>query len=259
MARGQADYFQATRGGGHGGYRTPVVAPVDVPEAVELVQLAFQLADEWRNPVLFYGDYYLAHIQESADIVTKDFGMLPAKDWAIDGVADANGNGKLVSPLARTKTHDDPSGYGGHLHFAGARTAVMADGIEPMVEVGYCDDAEFVVVSFGTAARYVRYVVGLLHDEGLPIGFVRPITLWPFPSDAIARVADRARALAVYELNFGQMVDDVRLAVYGRAPVEFIGDLTLDASGFGISPDYDVERLTERLRDAFNAMMSEVS
>ncbi len=93
----------------------------------------------------------------------------------------------------------------------------------------------------------------------MPIGFVRPITLWPFPSDEIARVAERARALAVYELNNGQMIDDVRLAVYGRAPVEFIGDLTLDMSGFGISPDYDVERLLVRIRNAFTAQMSEVS
>ncbi|MGO8860119.1 MAG: thiamine pyrophosphate-binding protein [Acidimicrobiales bacterium] len=259
MSRGQTDYYQSTRGGGHGDYRTPVLAPVDLPEAVELAQYAFHLADEWRNPVLFYGDYYLAHVQESADVRALEFGPLPAKDWVVDGLSGGTGNAKLVSPLSATKHHEDRSGYGGHLKFVAERMATMTEGIEPMVEVGFVDDADFVVVSFGTAARYVRYVVGLLREEGLPIGFVRPITLWPFPSEAIARVAERARALAVYELNNGQMIDDVRLAVYGRAPVEFIGDLTLDMSGFGISPDYDVERLLVRIRNAFTAQMSEVS
>jgi 2-oxoglutarate/2-oxoacid ferredoxin oxidoreductase subunit alpha len=259
MSRGQTDYYQSTRGGGHGDYRTPVLAPVDLPEAVELVQYAFHLADQWRNPVLFYGDYYLAHVQESADVHAYEFGPLPAKDWIVDGLNGGTGNAKLVSPLSSTKHHEDRSGYGGHLKFVAERMATMTEGIEPMVETGFVDDADFVVVSFGTAARYVRYVVGLLREEGLPIGFVRPITLWPFPSDEIARVAERARALAVYELNNGQMIDDVRLAVYGRAPVEFIGDLTLDMSGFGISPDYDVERLLVRIRNAFTAQMSEVS
>jgi 2-oxoglutarate ferredoxin oxidoreductase subunit alpha len=259
MSRGQTDYYQSTRGGGHGDYRTPVLAPVDLPEAVELVQYAFHLADQWRNPVLFYGDYYLAHVQESADVHPYEFGPLPAKDWIVDGLNGGTGNAKLVSPLSSTKHHEDRSGYGGHLKFVAERMATMTEGIEPMVETGFVDDADFVVVSFGTAARYVRYVVGLLREEGLPIGFVRPITLWPFPSDEIARVAERARALAVYELNNGQMIDDVRLAVYGRAPVEFIGDLTLDMSGFGISPDYDVERLLVRIRNAFTAQMSEVS
>jgi 2-oxoglutarate ferredoxin oxidoreductase subunit alpha len=100
--------------------------------------------------------------------------------------------------------------------------------------------------------------VGLLREEGLPIGFVRPITLWPFPSEAVAKAAEGARAVAVFELNKGQMVEDVRLAVNGRAPVRFIGDLTLDSSGFGISPDYDVERLLERIGAAFTAQPSEV-
>ncbi len=259
MSRGQTDYFQATRGGGHGDYRTPVLAPADLPEAVQLVQYAFHLADRWRNPVLFYGDYYLAHVQESADVAAVDFGPLPGKDWALDGLGGGTGNSKLLSPLSRGKRPEERGGYGEHLRYVGTRIAEMEHGIEPMVESGSVDDADFVVVSFGTAARYVRYVVGLLREEGLPIGFVRPITLWPFPADAVARAAERARGRAVFELNNGQMIDDVRLAVSGRSPVEFIGDLTLDASGFGISPDYDVERLSDRIRAAYAATRSEVA
>jgi len=259
MSRGQTDYYQSTRGGGHGDYRTPVLAPMDLPEAVELVQYAFHLADQWRNPVIFYGDYYLAHVQESVDVVPSDFGELPAKDWAIDGSGGGTGHAKLVSPLSRRKKHDDARGYGGHLRFVAERMAAMEVGVEPRSEIGHCDDAELIVVSFGTAARYVRYVVEQLREDGLPIGFVRPITLWPFPAETIASVAERARGIAVYELNNGQMVDDVRLAVAGRAPVEFIGDLTLDMSGFGISPDYDVERMTARIRATYRSMLSEVS
>jgi 2-oxoglutarate ferredoxin oxidoreductase subunit alpha len=259
MGRGQGDYYQCTRGGGHGDYHTPVLAPVDVPEAVELIQYAFHLADEWRTPVIFFGDYYLAHIHESADTARVSFGSLPVKDWAIDGEPAAGDLGKMVSPLAESKRLDDGASHGAHLQQLGVHTEAMRTGIEPRVELGHCDDAELVVACFGTAARYVRYVVGLLRNEGVPIGYLRPITLWPFPSEAVARVAERVRGIAVYELNFGQMVDDVRLASYGRAPVEFIGDLTLDSSGFGISPDYDVELLSDRLRRAFNSMTSEAS
>lgn len=252
MARGQGDYFQSTRGGGHGDYRTPVLAPVDVTEAVELVQYAFHLADQWRNPVLFYGDYYLAHVHESAEITHADFGELPAKEWAVDGSAGGTGAARLVSPLNVAK-RSAPE-YGDHLKFTADRMRAMAAGIEPQAETGFVEDADLVVVAFGTAARYVRYVVGVLREEGLPVGFVRPITLWPFPSDAVAAAAEGARGVAVFELNYGQMVDDVRLAVNGRVPVEFIGDLNLDGSGFGISDDYDVELLSDRIRNAFHAL-----
>jgi 2-oxoglutarate ferredoxin oxidoreductase subunit alpha len=258
MSRGQSDYFQSTRGGGHGDYRHVVLAPVDATEAVELVQLAFYLADKWRNPVLFYGDYYLAHVQESVAVNALDFGSLPPKDWCVDGSLGGTGKSRLISPVSRQKSPEPgDKGYGSYLTFIADRTDEMGSGVSPLVETGYVDDADFVVVSFGTAARYVRYVVALLREEGLPIGFIRPITLWPFPRQAVARVADQVRAMAVYELNSGQMVEDVELAVSGRVPVTFIGRLTLDSSGFGISPDYDVEHLSERIRGAFHAMMSE--
>ena len=107
MARAQGDYFQATRGGGHGDYRTPVLAPMDVAEATELVQRAFHMADTWRNPVLFFGDYYLAHTYQSVDIQPIDFGPVPAKDWALDGSSSGSGRAKLVSPLGDTKQRDD--------------------------------------------------------------------------------------------------------------------------------------------------------
>jgi 2-oxoglutarate ferredoxin oxidoreductase subunit alpha len=232
-----------------------VLAPCDIPEAVELVQLGFHLADRWRNPVLFFGDYYLAHVQEAVDIVPLEFGDLPEKDWAVDGSSSGSGRAKLISSLSVNKSNDpEPIGYGGKLEMIGAHIDAMAAGVEPLVDVGHIDDADLVVVAFGTPGRYIRHVVTELRAEGLPVGYIRPITLWPFPSEVIAAAAERAAKFAVYELNHGQMIDDVRLAVEGRAPVEFIGGASFDYYGFGIAPDLDVEVLTERVRQSFDAL-----
>ncbi len=250
MARGQGDYFQATRGGGHGDYRHIVLAPADVPEAVHLIQLAFHLADEWRHPVLFLGDYYLAHVQEAVDISSIDFGFTGDKAWALDGSSSGSGSAKLVSPLFPTKRNDPAYiTYGEYLDQMATRFRDIATGVTPMAETGFIDDAELVVVAYGTAGRYIRFVVSELRDEGVPVGFIRPITLFPFPSAAVAEAASRAAAIAVYELNTGQMVDDVRLAVLGRLPVHFIGRLRMDASGFGMSSDLDTEILAARIRE----------
>ncbi|MHB1583327.1 MAG: hypothetical protein ACYCU7_06040 [Acidimicrobiales bacterium] len=253
MARGQGDYHQATRGGGHGDYRHIVLAPADVPEAVQLVQRAFWLADVWRNPVLVVGDYYLAHVQEAVDDTPADLPPPPAKPWALDGSTGGSGSARIVSPLATAK-RGDPAfvEYGRHLESIGERLAAMEAGVEPLVETIGTDDADLVVVAYGTPARYLRYVVDDLRRQGLGVGLVRPVTLWPFPTDAVAAAAESARAVAVYELNTGQMLDDVRLAVLGRRPVRFIGGLSFDSSGFGIAPDLDVERLADRVRRALD-------
>jgi 2-oxoglutarate ferredoxin oxidoreductase subunit alpha len=248
MARAQGDYFQATRGGGHGDYRTPVLAPMDLPEAVHLTQRAFHLAATWRNPVLVFGDYYLAHTSQSVDVQPIEFGPAPAADWALDGSSGGTGGAKLVSPLGTLKQRDDV-GYDLAVHYreCAARTDAMVAGIDPLAEVAHCDDAEVVVVAFGTAARYVRAAVRELRAEGAKVGYVRPITLFPFPSAAMADAAAGARLVAVYENNQGQMVEDVRLAVLGAAPVQFIGGLSLDTSGFGVAPDFDVAVLRQRI------------
>ena len=248
MARAQGDYYQATRGGGHGDYRHLVLAPMDVNEAVALVQQAFHLAAIWRNPVLVFGDYYLAHTTQSVRVERLDFGPPPANDWALDGSTGGSGHAKILSPLGTTKQRDDV-GYDLAAHYlscADATTEMLA-GVAPMADVGFVDDAEVIVVAFGTPARYVRAAVRSLRADGVRVGYVRPISLVPFPTDIVAAVADGARTVAVYENNQGQMIDDVRLAVLGRCPVEFIGGLSLDGSGFGIAPDLEVGTLRERI------------
>ena len=254
MARAQGDYYQATRGGGHGDYRHLVLAPMDVPEAVELTQLAFHLADTWRNPVMIFGDYYLAHTYQSVDVQPIDFGPVPVKDWALDGSSSGTGGAKLISPLGDFKQRDDV-GYDLSEYYlrCAAKTATMVAGVEPMIDVGYCDDADVVVVAFGTAGKYIRYTVTQMRAEGLRVGYARPITLFPFPTEALVRAMAGARRVAVYENNMGQMVDDVRLAVLGRAPVDFIGGLSLDSSGFGIAPDYNVDVLRRKITAVMEA------
>jgi 2-oxoglutarate ferredoxin oxidoreductase subunit alpha len=248
MARGQGDYFQATRGGGHGDYRHIVLAPADLKEAVRLVQFAFHLADTWRNPVMFLGDYYLAHVQETVDTAPVDFGALPGKDWALDGRSSGTPQAKVCSPIIITKRNSDaPVAYGEHLQSMQARLRELERGVEPMFDAGFTEDAEVIVVAYGTPGRFVKHVVGKLREEGRRIGYFRPVTLWPFPSKALAAATRNARSVAVYELNAGQMIDDVRLSI-GSERVRFIGGISFDNSAFGIAPAMTVRNLSGLLQ-----------
>ncbi len=246
MARGQQDYFQATRGGGHGDYRHIVLAPVDIDEAVYLTQLAFHLADTWRNPVLVLGDYLMAHIQESVSVDPIDFGPVPAKDWALDGSSTGTGASRLVSPLGLAKEGQPSPGIERHLRTIAAKLRRI-ESEEVRVDADYVDDADTVVVAYGSAAKFVRYVVDVLRAEGERVGYVRPISLWPYPYEAVASAARSARTVAVFEVCAGQMIDDVRLGVLGSAPVVQIGGISTDGSGFGVGRLLDVEVIRERL------------
>ncbi len=246
MARGQGDYFQATRGGGHGDYRHIVLAPQDVSEGVQLVQLAFHLADKWRNPVLVYGDYLLAHTQEALAIETCEFATLPPKDWAIDGSRSGTGQSRSVTSLGVSKIGQPELGQEGKAQYIATKMPLMER--EVRVEYGDLDDAETVVVAYGSPAKFVKYAIKRLRAEGHRIGWVRPITLWPFPYDAVRAAGGAAvRRVGSFELSSGQMIDDVRLAVAGQQPVTFIGGVSTDHSGFGVGRMLDVEVIAERI------------
>jgi len=254
MARGQGDYFQSTRGGGHGDYRHIVLAPMDIGEAVELTQLAFHLADQWRNPVLVQGDYLLAHTAEAVDVTPVEFGPLPDKDWPVDGSGGGTGASKVISPLGIGKTNTPGPGIEGQ-QWAVAEKLERIAAAEPRAESGFLDDAEHVVVAFGTPAKFVRYAVRRLRDQGVRVGYVRPVTLWPFPSEVVAGAAAGKRSVLVFELNAGQMIDDVRLAVLGTAPVRSIGGISTDHAGFGVGALLDVEVIAGRIDDAIREVV----
>jgi len=247
MARGQQDYYQATRGGGHGDYRHIVLAPQDVREGVELVQLAFHLADKWRNPVLVYGDYLLAHTQEAVAIETSSYPELPSKDWAVDGTASGSGRSRSVTPLGVAKVGQPDMGQEGKAQYIATKIPLMER--EVRVETGFCDDAETIIVAFGSPAKFVKYAITQLRAAGHRIGYVRPITLWPFPYDAVAGAAAGAsvRRVGSFELSAGQMIDDVRIGVGRSKPVTFIGGVSTDHSGFGVGRILDVDVVAERI------------
>jgi 2-oxoglutarate ferredoxin oxidoreductase subunit alpha len=249
MARGQGDYFQSTRGGGHGDYRHIVLAPVDIGEAVELTQLAFHLADRWRNPVLVQGDYLLAHTAEAVDVTPIDFGPRPDRDWALDGSLNGTGRSRVVSPLGIGKHNAPGPGIEGQQQAVAAKLQEVG-AAETRAETGYLADAEHLVVAFGTPAKFVRYAVRQLRERGLRVGYVRPVTLWPFPTSVVATAAQGMRSVLVFEINAGQMIDDVRLAVLGRAPVRFIGGISTDHSGFGVGALLDVDVIAGRIEAA---------
>jgi len=248
LARGQGDYFQATRGGGHGDYHLIVLAPIDVSEAVTLTLTAFHLADRWRNPVVLLGDYLLAHTQEAVEVRALDFGALPPKPWVADGSGGGRRQPRHVSSLGTTPGAKgiDPEGFWKALQAKHERIAAS----EARFEAERTEDAELLVVAFGSLARFARHAVRELRQPGARVGYFRPVTLWPFPSEALARAAAGVRRIAVLEQNAGQMIDDVKLAVLGSAPVVGIGGISTDASGFGVGALLDPDGVRTRIAGA---------
>ena len=246
MCRGQGDYFQATRGGGHGDYRFIVLAPASAQEAADIAQLAFSLSDKWRNPVMIMGDFLLSHTSEIVEFASPASADSVPKPWAITGAQERRGiTLSPLGPLEKLSTNIAAT----LAQVTEKHTAIKAE--EVRVDTGFLDDAELVLVAFGFPGRFGKYAVRLARERGLRVGYVRPITLWPFPSKVIADAAERARAVAVFELNAGQMVEDVQLAVLGRAPVHSIGGISHDHSGFGVGPLLNVEYILQRIHDVY--------
>jgi len=211
----QADYFQATRGGGHGDYRLIVLAPASVQEMADLTTLAFDLADRWRNPVMILSDAQVAQMMEPVEWHEYEPpGDLPEKDWALTGAA---GRPKRIVRSffmfpGQLEKHNI------HLQEKYARITQR----EVRFEEIDTDAADLVIVAYGSSARIAR---GLVAEKtaGRRLGLLRPITLWPFPTRRIRELADAGKAFLVAEMSAGQLVEDVRLAVDGRTPVGFYG------------------------------------
>jgi 2-oxoglutarate ferredoxin oxidoreductase subunit alpha len=249
MARGQQDYFQATRGGGWGDYRTICLAPKDVAEAVEHTSLLFHLADLYRAPVMLYGDYLISHTYMSVEVARRDHGPLPPKDWALDGSRGGTGRSRQIWTWAMGKAGDPGPGPDRHWQAMAAKFEAVA-AAEQRWEQFSCEDAETVVVSFGTCGPFVEQVVDELRAEGHRVGAFRPVSLWPFPEAALARASASASSVLVYEVNAGQMIDDVRLSIAGRVPVRSLGRVSIDSSGMRQGEILSVGWLRSRIREA---------
>ncbi|MDB5397292.1 MAG: hypothetical protein JWM91_4798 [Rhodospirillales bacterium] len=255
MARGQSDYYQSTRGGGHGDYFHIILCPIDIHEAVEHIQLAFHLADVWRNPVQIYGDYLLAHTAEAVELEAIAFDTLPAKDWALDGSLNGTGGSRNINSIGMTKGNKgiEPERFWKRLQAKYEAIKIA----EARHEAEFLEDANYVVTAFGTTAKFVRHVIREMRNEGSRIGYIRPITLWPFPSQAFCDVAGSVREIGVFELNGGQMIDDVRLAVLGAAPVAALGGISSDESGFGVGPLLNTDVIRSILEAAYERATGE--
>jgi 2-oxoglutarate/2-oxoacid ferredoxin oxidoreductase subunit alpha len=251
MARNQQDYFQCTRGGGWGDYRTITLAPKDVPEAVHHTQLAFHLADRYRAPVVVYGDPLIAQTRVSVAVERLDLGPLPAKDWALTGAGGGTGHSRQIWTWAMGKANDPGPGPDRHWRAIAAKFDEI-DTAEARHEESLMDGAETLVVAFGTAARFVEYVVDELRGAGHRIGWFRPVTLWPFPGEALRRATARVRRVLVFELNAGQMLDDVRMHAADRSTVRFIGGVSISESGLAYGELLDAPVITQRILEALN-------
>lgn len=251
IGRMQQDYFQSTRGGGWGDYRTLCMAPKDVPEAFELTQRLFHLADKYRMPAILLADGMLARTQVGVDLVPQDFEPLPPKDWALDGSGTGTRNSKTHWTWNEGKVNRP--GPGPQVHWSNlAKKFEQVATLEARWESVCVEDADTLVVAFGTAAKFVDYVVREMRDEGHKVGLFRPITLWPFPYAALESAAASARVIAVFELNAGQMIDDVRIGAPDRSTVCAIGGLSTDRAGLGIGDLLDAPVVRARIEAAMN-------
>ena len=249
MARGQQDYFQATRGGGWGDYRTITLAPKDVAEAVEHTQQLFHLADLYRTPVLLYGDYVVAHSSVGIEVTPMEFPPMPPKDWALDGSMSGTGRARQIWTWGLGKPNTPGPGPSRTWEGIADKYAEIAR-IEPRYEVDRTDDADVLLVSFGTTSVFVDRVVDDLRADGIKAGSFRPVTLWPFAGDALKDASSGCSHVLVYELNAGQLVDDVRMHAADRSVIRSIGGVSQDSSGMRQGDLLNANALLRRVLDA---------
>ena len=230
----QGDYFQATKGGGHGDYHPIVLAPYGVEEFAELVMTAFDLADLYRTPVMVLADGQIGQMMEPATFEPPPPRKLPAKDWALTG-ADGRPRRIIRSLLLKSGALAE---HCAHLQekYAGIRRR------EVRYDERNVEDADVLLVAYGTSARVCLQVMRQTADGPLRLGLIRPISLWPFPEQVIRSWAERGKKFLVVEMSAGQMVEDVRLAIEGRAQIGFVG-----RSGGGVPSTAQIIEAAETL------------
>ena len=211
----QADYFQATRALGHGDFYVPVLAPNSIQETVDLIGDAFDIADNYLTPVMLLSDGVLGQMMEPVEIPAETSASVD-KPWTTTGTEEKR-NPNIVSSLELSPFNLEKKTLKRFERYKVLKSK------EVRFENYKCDDADIVLVAFGATSRIVKSVVDEARKAGYKVGLFRPITLWPFPNDEINKLADTAKGFISIEMNMGQMVEDVRLSVNGKKPVEFFG------------------------------------
>ncbi len=212
----QADYYQATRGVGHGDMRLIVLAPSSVQEMASLTAEAFDLADIYRMPAMLLADGALGQMMEPVDFSAFEKRELPEKTWATNGHGDKRTHNIVNSLYIDPKVLEDSV-------MARYERYAQIEEKEVKYEEYMTEDADIVLVAYGITARIAKSAVNAAREAGIKAGLLRPITLWPFPKAKIASLADTAKAFLSVEMSMGQMVDDIKLAVNGKCPVSFYG------------------------------------
>ena len=215
ISASQADYFQATRGGGHGDYRTIVLAPSSGQELADLTHRAFDLADKYLIPVLVLGDAMLGQMMEPVEFRHEVPEQTPVRANALRG---AKGR-----PSRVIKTFTSKPSELEEINWSLFRRYQLINKRETTFETFLVDDAELIVVAFGIAARIAKGAVKTARGDGLKVGLLRPITLWPFPSEKLQELVKATKHFLVFEMNMGQMLEDVQLALQGKGDVSFYG------------------------------------
>ncbi len=212
----QSDYFQATKGGGHGDYHLLVLAPNSVQEIANFTAEAFNLADKYRIPVMLLGDGTIGQMMEPVDFDEIPAPQIPEKPWA------TTGTGKNRAHNVSATLYLEPEEL--------EKTVIEREKKDDIIrkerqryDAHDIEDADIIVSSYGTTSRVVETAVKQLREDGVKVGVIRPITLWPFPKDIFAKAAKTAKAFLSVEMSMGQMVEDIQLAVNGKADVYFCG------------------------------------
>ena len=236
----QADYFQTTKGGGHGDYHVIALAPASVQEMADFVGLAFELAFKYRNPAMILADGVIGQMMEK--VVLPEPRPRRTEDEIIAQCPWATTGRKGRKPNIITSLELDPAVMEQrNLHLQAKYAEITAH--ETRYEEIDCEDAEYLIVAFGSCARIAQKSMEHAREEGIKVGLFRPITLWPFPGEALKERARQMKGILVVELNSGQMIEDVKLSVECRIPVEHFGRL----GGIVPDPDEVIESLKEKL------------
>lgn len=237
----QSDYFQATRGGGNGDYYVIVLAPNSVQEMADFVDLAFTLAFKYRTPAMILSDGVIGQMMEKVVLPPikprrTEEEILRECPWASTGRSKGRKPNVITSLELKSEVMEQRN-----LHLQEKYRKIREN--EVRYETKFMDDAEYMIVAFGSAARIAEKTIEMARAEGIKVGLFRPITLWPFPTNEIAAAAAKVKGVLVAEINAGQMIDDVRLAVNGKVPVEHYGRL----GGIVPEPEEMVKVLKEKL------------